>query len=484
MITAARVLIVLTLLFAPWAFGTVECWSRHTLQVLIGATWGLVVAHVLINRKMGQGEFLRTWSWGVAFVALAGYITIQAVNPSFRYQVADGSLLPQPYVTWLPHSVDPTATWEALAMLLAYGALFWAVRQVFADPASAKVLVAILVASGFVMALVMIGHKFSGDDKLLWIRNSRAGIASAGPFVNRNNYAAYVNLVIPITLALGAYCRSHPQQSSPQLAVSKSNPSYLIYFMAAVMAGSVFLSGSRAGTIICCGLAGSWIIKTVSALIRRGRQSQSLSLVRLLVSFSLVVLILAAVLASLGLEHIAAQTARTQTALSELADRGGRMDAYRGTLAMFLDHWLYGSGAGAFSSLFPFYQPPGVEGWWRYAHFDWLQWLSELGVVGSALAFSVLCLCSFPGKSVRVDPCSSVVHTISGPVVSWSSAFRFPLLLSLVGVALHACVDFPLRIPGIAITAVALLALLSPEMTRIHMDVTQRMTARHLVYDL
>ena len=359
-------------------------------------------------------------------------------------------------------------------MLLTYGALFWAVRQVFVDPALAKVLIAILVASGFVMALVMIGHKFSGEDKLLWIRKARVEIVSAGPFVNRNNYAAYINLVFPITLALGAHCHSRCPQYNPQATVSQSHPSYLIYFMAAVMVGSVFFSGSRAGMIICSGLAGAWIIKTVSALIRRGRQSQSLSLVRLLVPFGLIVLILAAVLASLGIEHIAAQTARIQTTLSELTIHNGRMDSYRGTLAMFFDHWLYGSGASAFSSLFPFYQPPSVEGWWLYAHSDWLQWLAELGVVGSMLVFFVLCsLCFFPAKNIRVDPCSSMANVIGSPADPRPSAnnfqssifnFRFPLFLSLLGVCLHAFVDFPMHIPGIAITAVAFLALLSARM--------------------
>ncbi|MCX6907876.1 MAG: O-antigen ligase family protein [Verrucomicrobia bacterium] len=454
-ITAARILIVLTLLFAPWAFGSVEPWSQHTLQVLVGATWVLVAVHALSRRSTVAGP--RSIRWAVPFIALAGYVTVQAVNPSFRCQVADGSLFPQSHVAWLPHSVDPTATWEALVMLLTYGALFWTVRQVFADPASVKVLIAILVASGFVMALVMIGHKFSGDHKLLWIMDSKAGGGSAGPFVNRNNYAAYINLLIPVTLALGEHFRSRSPEYNPRVAVSKSEPTYLIYFMAAVMAGSVFLSGSRAGMIICCGLTGAWVIKTVSAFVRRGRQSQSLSLVRLLIPSSLVVLILVAVLASFGLEHIAAQTARTQTILSELAGRGGRMDAYRGTLAMFFDHWLYGSGTGAFSSLFPFYQPAGVEGYWRYAHSDWLQWLAELGVMGAALVFVVLCAasCSVGGFFKQ-----SKSPSLEEDTRCFASHFQFPILLGLAGISLHAWVDFPLHIPGVMTLAVVFLAIL------------------------
>lgn len=269
--------------------------------------------------------------------------------------------------------------------------------------------------------------------------------------MNRNNYVAYINMVIPMTLALGAYCHSLSQRRNTRPVVSGSDSSHLVYFMAAIMAGSTFLSGSRAGIIICGGLVGAWIIKAVNTSVGRWRQSRSFSWGRFLIPFSLVTMILAAVLAAMGVEHIVAQTARTQTALSELTTHGGRMDAYRGTLAMFSDHWLYGSGAGAFSSLFPFYQPEGVSGWLRYAHSDWLQWFAELGMVGSIFAVAAL------WSAFRMSHTSC--HLPSAPR-------SFPLFLAVCGVSLHAWVDFPLHIPGVATLAVALLALLSLPMAQ------------------
>ena len=132
--------------------------------------------------------------------------------------------------------------------------------------------------------------------------------------------------------------------------------------------------------------------------------------------------------------------------------------AYQATFAMFQDHWVYGTGAGTFHRAFPYYQPAYLAGFWPYAHSDWLQWIAELGVLGSVLAVmaigGVLQGCVRSYRHLRE-------HASEGSRSHISRRHFLPALgIGVAGVAMHACVDFPLHIPGVAILAVASWALI------------------------
>lgn len=65
---------------------------------------------------------------------------------------------------------------------------------------------------------------------------------------------------------------------------------------------------------------------------------------------------------------------------------------------MFQDNWLWGWGAGSYRFYFPIYQQAYPEHWgigskrfvWYHAHNDWLEYLTEYGVVGCGLAALML----------------------------------------------------------------------------------------------
>ncbi len=441
----ACLLTCLSLLFAPWAFGTTEAWSRITLQVLVASALLVSLAGWRNERDRTERHVMNGRGSGPA-LALGLYIGLQAANASHRYQEVDQSLIPQPHVGWLPHSVDAAATWHTLGQYLTYVVLFWIVRASFSELTRRTFLVNVLILSGFVMALLAILQTCSGAGKIFWVRASRFSSGFLGPFVNPNNYAAYMNLLIPVALTM-----AHSAQRDAKACQHRSRPGYLLYFFAAVMIVSVFLSKSRAGVILCVGLVLSWVFLTWF----QRRQSRQGELSSLLFAFCLLVAISIGLLSFLGFGLIATEMATLKHVSAEWS--GSRGMVYQATWKMFQARWLFGVGAGTFPCAFPYYQPDTLSGFWRYAHNDWLQYLAELGLMGSVL------LAAFGFRALwpkRVVECGNQFAG-KNPLMRHDLATAF--LLALAGVALHACVDFPLHIPGIACLAVAYCALFSNE---------------------
>jgi O-antigen ligase len=439
---AARVLVVVILLFAPWAFGTTERWSLAVVEISVAVAVLLTVIVGLTSRSLNAD--LWHWYWGGPLVALGGYMALQALNPATHYESLTGTVTPQRYIAWLPHTMDTVTTWATLLKYFCYGGLFWTVRVCFPESRHVRILLTILLVSSFLVALLAILHKLSGAHDMLWIRSLPPGMGSFGPFINRNNYAAFMNLIIPLCPALAWVWEREAERKG-----QKSHPGYIAYVMAAVMIASVFFSESRAGMLICVGLIGGWLIFEFT--FKR-------SLRRLGVGLLFCLLGVAAALAYVGWGPI-------QKRLETLRDLPRVVQERQAipslALKVFRDHPVFGTGAGTFAQAFPDYQPASVEGFYQYAHNDWVQYLLELGIVGSALllAFGVGALW----------PCWESVRGLKREKPETSSQksglhhtyFTMAVVLALMGVGLHAVVDFPLHIPGIAITVVALFAILT-----------------------
>ena len=140
---------------------------------------------------------------------------------------------------------------------------------------------------------------------------------------------------------------------------------------------------------------------------------------------------------------------------------GGRLPAWKVGLGMVSDHPVFGTGFGTFEHAFPAYQPPEMLGYWDHLHNDFLQFLIEGGLVTFTLVLLFLVLLFYPVRIPKRDE--------QAP-----PPFRSSILAGLAAVLLHSLVDFPLRIPAIAILAAFLIGLhLASESYRERKGVTQ-----------
>ncbi|MHC5058153.1 MAG: O-antigen ligase family protein [Planctomycetota bacterium] len=127
------------------------------------------------------------------------------------------------------------------------------------------------------------------------------------------------------------------------------------------------------------------------------------------------------------------------------ATGSGRAPCWRMALPLAADFATTGSGAGTFRHAFAPYQEPSLGGWWKFAHNDYLNVLTDCGVVGLAAAVAAAAFLMRRLLSLRR----------SGDRTTRAAGFAAFLALSTLLV--HSFGDYPLRQPANAI-ALAVLA--------------------------
>ncbi|NWF92730.1 MAG: O-antigen ligase family protein [Syntrophaceae bacterium] len=215
---------------------------------------------------------------------------------------------------------------------------------------------------------------FSGHRRIL---NLGLEISSVtGTFVNRNYFAGYLLMVIPLSLGY-FFSRSAVQRSRfmswRHRLSSLDGKSLLIAFGIVLMILGLLFSASRMG-IVSLLLSFSLI----SFLFRESQKGQKFS--------KSVVLIFGLALLWAVWIGVDAVISRFFTASESFKDR---WMFWVNTFQIFKDFPLLGSGLGTFAHIFPTYRSFHIRGLITHAENDFLQLLSEVGVIGVGLLLIV-----------------------------------------------------------------------------------------------
>jgi O-antigen ligase len=288
----------------------------------------------------------------------------------------------------LASSLDWAANCAAFCVALRLAAA-GGVRQKFL---TAQLIFSLLIAIGAVIALVTAG--------------------SLGPFVYRNQFAAFLEPALGLAIAAAIGDRKRP---------------ILWAMVAAALFASVVAAGSRAGSAICLALL---IAVPVFAYARGVISARSLVRVMALGAASACVLV-----AVVGWQTIWER-------LQEPHPYSLRADLNRSSLAMVRDRPLAGFGLGTWSSAYPKYALYDDGTFVNQAHDDWAQWAVE---GGAPLFLAML-----------------AVAAILVPA-AWRSLWG----IGLMAVFVHAAVDYPFeQRPALAAYFFALMGVLAGEESR------------------
>jgi hypothetical protein len=365
-------------------------------------------------------------------------------------------LVPVPIVGG-PSTLAPEATERGITFVLAFLLLHEAAAAAFARHPARRRLRRMLAWLGVALALVALVQLAGGERRIYGIFEPFEGHSPFGPFVNRNHFAGYMLLVVPIALGLLAdawreYARrvgERPNLRRRLSALSSDEGTRLLY--AAVP--PLFGIGALLATTSRGGIVAFVAALAIAALALRSRSGTP--------GWAAAAVFLAAALSWFGLERLEVRFASAADATA------GRTVIWRESIgALAGARWATGYGLNTFADAIsrvpawalpagatPWPQPvdaalrsgtrmgyrapgdlPGLA-WYREAHNDWVQLLVETGVPGLLIglwaAFAVL-------KAARRDP------------------WRFA---ALVGVLMHVFVDFDLQIPAISALFVVLAAL-------------------------
>lgn len=370
--------------------------------------------------------------------------------------------------SWRTLSIAPELTLTDLLKFVAYGSLFFLIgfypfgavqpvgvgtsaRGQRAEAHFLRSLFLILLACGFIVALIGIIQRFTDNGKVLWffipydweLFSANLRERASGPFINPNHFANYLTLIFPIALV---YALRPPPWFAPSIARGLrivAGVTALVIFLAILLSLSRF--GWFAALLVVT--VGLWltprgeISPTSNGLFqRRGRAFAFTATV--------LMLLLAVSIWVIGPQARQAIDLRLAESVSGDGGLGSRVALWHDSLKMIRDFPMLGVGLGAWSDLFPRYQRPSTsETFYREAHNDYVQLLAEAGLIGFMLLGLGLCQCA----RIALGALPQVPAHLRSVLVACIAALALMLL--------HELCDFSLKIPANAVLFTVILGV-------------------------
>jgi O-antigen ligase len=334
-------------------------------------------------------------------------------------------------------SFDPYST---RLFLIQFSTLFvyFAATLVFIDtPHRLQVMVRTIMIFGFLLAIFGLTQSIASPNKVYWVRELSQSTAF-GPFINRHHFAGYMELTIALPLGL-------------LFAGAIDREKILLYvFIAGLMGVALVMTNSRGGIISLVLEILFFVI--VTGLIRpagsdhhhRHQRSRLKSAgIRVVLGFALIAGLFAGVMLLGGESSIT----RFIDTVNTDDPSTGRTHFWAVTLEIIKHNPILGTGLGAFGVVYTRFDSRNGLFRLEQAHNDYLQILSDAGIVGALIGLIFLVLL-FRGAFQRA-------HS--------EDPFRRGIALAAAGgcfaVLIHSFFDFTLHTTSNALLFLILAAL-------------------------
>ena len=412
---AAFALMLTAIILTTVAYGAVHQPILALFYILI-AFIGLlllgdfyITGRIKVSRNLIQIPLLTAAIYGLVQVVPFGYTSIDGVSDIPR-----------------TISLDPFAT-QAAALHFFALFLFLAASLILIDSASRlRKVVMVLMIFGFAYAFFAILQSVLSPDKVYGIYG-REGAQPFGSFVNRHNFAAYMEMMIAVPLGLVA-------------AGGIIKDKRLLYLTAVALMGiSLLLSGSRGGFVA---LLAEIILLVLLTAGSHGRY-------KLLMRFGLVALLVAAIVG--GSFFVGGESSLTRIAeTAKTSDvTTGRAQIWQHTVWVIGANMPLGAGFGAFGVAYtPFDSLSGLERV-EQAHNDFLQVLADAGLVGLMIGAFFLAVLFRQAAHL-----TSIENNYRRGVAIGAFAGIFAVLV-------HSIFDFVLHTTAVSLAFLTLVALFS-----------------------
>jgi O-antigen ligase len=265
-----------------------------------------------------------------------------------------------------------------------------------------------LLYFGFGVAILAVLQFFTSPEKIFWLFEGEYAEPVLGPFLSRDRYAAFVELVLPLAL----------YESFAGKAVRVSYTA-----MAAAMVASVIAGASRAGSVLVLAESAAvlWLLSR-NRVFRRPRAGRVAAW-----SATFAVLFTAVV----GWTHL-------WDRMRDPQPYHYRREMLLSTVSMIRERPWTGFGLGSFETVYPAYATFDTGKVVDHAHNDWAEWAAEGGL---PMAAALLVVVGWAG---------------------WA-AVRRPWGLGVVAVSIHSLVDFPMQERALAFWVFTLMGLMLAE---------------------
>ena len=457
--------VLLTVVLTPWAFGSVHPLFQLLVAGGLAILLGLWALRMALERQV-------TWTGNPALLCLVGLYLLgvlqvlplsqawlellspktfalrQELLPAAPEQLVTGEQVDldnSPVAQTI--SVYAGATRSELVGWLAIVALFAVVCNNLAYPGFWRRLAVVALANGAALALVGLLQFLSSPRHVLyWSWPSQGTVF--GPFINRNHFAAYMNLCIGLALGVllsgvsrGPMAARTSSAFEWQGAVAALlRPQVLGAGLAlTVMLAATVISLSRGG-LVALAVAGMVCLVLWCWRSRRYPRLWGLLLVGVGPAALVVWLALPAVSARLG------------TLWPGQGEENGRLKLWARLLPLWRDFPAWGTGYGTLAYVEPLGREPGQDRHIYYdnADNDYVQILVEGGTVGLVLAVSIV---------VFVVACAGRVFLRARD--RRTAGLALGSLFAWTTVVVHSFFDYGLHVPAVTVLATVIAAQLT-----------------------
>jgi len=414
-----EILLVALVIFTPFAFGSVETWAFTTIEIISGVLFLVWLVRLFVERDWKAVR--APWVLAPAAVIIAFVLfqlvplpreTIRELSPAtyklyasnikgydanYYIQNLDQKdyrfswLQYKPYKAFLwrpvkngerPLSIFPPSTIEYLLKLLALCAVFLVTVNMLTEKEQMRRLVIAIICAGFFLAFIGILQKLTWNGRLLWFRTPRYGGDPFGPYVNKNHFANYLAMIIPVTVGYIFSSVVHQfrrvQGDTFGLRLKNLMVSDFIYkivmqiFVVAVMITALIMSHSLLGIVsLIYGL-----LFIVAYMFIKSKKA--------LMGIVLVLIVFIPILISSSGSAIYLQDMFEKFIQMSESERQ-RINFFVDGLKIVNDYPVTGTGLGTFWRIFPKYQATAKEFLIRFAHNDYLQLFTEVGIIAAAI---------------------------------------------------------------------------------------------------
>jgi putative inorganic carbon (HCO3(-)) transporter len=328
-------------------------------------------------------------------------------------------------------SIDPRRTMLGLSFFASFAVLLIGVSRALTRQ-SAATLSATVMMLGVTLALVGIIQQATFNGKVYGFWVLAQGGSPFGPFINRNHFAGWMLMAIPLALGYlaASLARGKRETSTTRdfilwLSTKEASRITLTGFAIATMTLSLVLTFSRSGMIALP------MAVAVTTVLWADRQQFARRRSVLLVAC---LLLFASAVGWAGFNEV---FARFQTV--DLISVNERPAIWADTVRIARDFWLTGTGLNTYGISTLYYQTavPGLH--LREAHNDYLQLAAEGGLLlGLPIFLAIACFGVEIARRFRADVGS----------IWW---LRIGAVTGLIAIAIQSLVEFSLQMPGNAV---------------------------------
>jgi O-antigen ligase len=360
------------------------------------------------------------------------------------------TIVDAPSSSLLPFSIDPSSSLWALAVSAGAIAIFCIARAEFAR-GGVRMITRLIAGLGCAVSMLAIAQAATAGRKIYWrFPTEFEGPLPFGPFVNRNHFATWVIMALPLCigyLAARGGGRKPAAHVAARTRAARAIDSRSAWLIAAgvIMMIALLLSLSRSGAV-AAGLSAVVTAVLVRQELIGGRRRTALTAIAIVVLLGL---------AWADIPAIRDRIAGAPTAVAN------RIVIWRETVPVLRDFWLMGTGSGTYQRAMYVYQHSERTVFFNQAHNHYLQVAAEGGILlAGALAIALVTFVRTARRRISEDATGLV----------W---IRLGAACGLGAVALQSVWETGLTMPANAALAAVLAAIVVHEKTKAKTEVTE-----------